>query len=279
MGKDTKIEWADASWSPWWGCTKVGPGCTNCYAEAMAKRWGWDVFGKGKDRRRYSPAYWKKPLKWDVATPGMSVFPSLCDPFDPEVPTAWFGDFLALIAATPNLKWLLLTKRPSKIRLRLKQVVEFYHAEDDDIRHIMAADWLRGSPPRNVAIGVSAENQEAWDDLVPALLNIPAAMRFVSAEPLLWQIDPRSPRLKGSILENLMPVIDWVIIGGESGPNFRCMQIDWMERLATACHQANIPCFIKQDSNRHPGRQGLIPDKLWERKEKPEWLSKEVLKL
>jgi len=262
--KNTKIEWADSTWNPWVGCQ---PGCKNCYAEGWAKRTGRDVFGAGKVRELTSAANWRKPLTWNRQAKDrpMSVFPSLCDPFDKAIPIRWFANMLNLVWRTPNLKWLLLTKRPENVRIRMESAWDIIGAESS--AECQFGDWIdkwmAGKPPRNVALGVSAEDQQRWDERVPVLICIPAAMHFVSAEPLLGKIDRELNGGWG---------LDWVIIGGESGPNRREMDVEHLAVLADECKIGNVPCFIKQDSALRPGQQGRIPDWLWARKERPVWL-------
>lgn len=271
--KDTKIEWADHSWSPWIGCTKVSPGCANCYAEhLMDKRMKRVNWGLGHPRKRTSKAYWNQPLKWDADSleawdammgkgisfaipPRQTVFPSLCDWLDPEVPIEWLADFLALIRRTPNLQWLLLTKRPLLFRRRmnmaLKHELTLTSGEPSN-----GADFIDGwvnktdMIPANVAIGVSAEDQERWDWRVPALLQIPAHWRFVSVEPMLGPINLQFARRASMRLDDhsrqLHASIDQVIFGGESGPGARPCNIEWIRDGVRQCQAAGVAAFVKQ---------------------------------
>lgn len=268
--KDTKIEWADHSWSPWIGCTKVSPGCANCYAEnLMDKRMKRVNWGLGHPRKRTSKAYWNQPLKWqnqfgesygvELMHPPITVFPSLCDWLDPEVPIEWLADFLALIRRTPNLQWLLLTKRPELFRRRMNMALkhELTHTcgEPSD-----GADFIDGwvnktdMIPANVAIGVSAEDQERWDWRVPALLQIPAHWRFVSVEPMLGPINLQFARRASMRLDDhsrqLHASIDQVIFGGESGPGARPCNIDWIRDGVSQCREAGVKAFVKQLGSR-----------------------------
>ena len=226
MGQ-TKIEWtatrrADGTvtpgftFNPWIGCTKVSPGCEHCYAESWDRRFGGDHWGKGKPRRRTSEANWRKPLKWNKAAACMCaqamfgnvghhndcpqaagnrprVFcASLADWLDPEVPIEWLADLLVLIQSTPNITWMMLTKRPEMWRSRMEWALTLL-GEFNGL-HWGHFEWMRrwmykNDPPPNVWIGTTVEDQKRADERVPHLLRIPARVRFLSAEPLLGPID------------------------------------------------------------------------------------------
>jgi protein gp37 len=231
MAENSKIEWTDHTFNPWVGCTKVSPGCDHCYAEGWAKRSG--LVRWGADRRRTSASNWRQPLKWnaEAAKTGARrrVFcASLADVFDNEVPGEWRSELGALIRATPNLDWLLLTKRIGNVRAMLPE------------------DWGAGYP--NVWLGATVVNQEEADRDVPKLLATPAQVRFLSCEPLLGPIDlspylvddvhrmGRAPRME----------IDWVIVGGESGPHARPMHPRWAGSLRDQCFRAGVAFHFKQ---------------------------------
>lgn len=210
MGENTKIEWCDHTFNPWQGCAKVSAGCANCYAEAMMdKRLGKVQWGDAGTRVRTSAANWKKPLQWnrqgmvciDCGTPvtdndcdcgqvgaiGKMRRPrvfcaSLADVFEdrPEL-YQWRIDLMNLINQTPNLDWLLLTKRPENV---MQMLSEIGSGEDGEIG-LLEMDW----PMPNVWIGTSVENQEQADKRIPELLKIPAKVRFLSMEPLLGPVD------------------------------------------------------------------------------------------
>lgn len=250
MSAATPIQWADASWSPWEGCSKISPGCDNCYAEAM-NRWlrkgrNW---GSGAPRRIYSDEHWWKPRRWDEqagkAGKPRSVFPSVCDPFDNEAPEGQRWRFFDLIAATPSLTWLLLTKRIGNVRLMVPDA--------------WIADW-----PANVWIGATVVNQEEVDRDVPKLLRVPARTRFLSCEPLLSRIDlcetfgmwwnqtMQCLEAYGQRFNNrgmrgdAEPGIAWVIVGGESGRSARPFQVEWARDIVAQCRAAGVPVFVKQ---------------------------------
>jgi protein gp37 len=180
MSDSTKIEWADHTFSPWVGCTKVDMSCDHCYAENWAKRSGHPELWEGK-RRRTTSVYWQQPIKWDrqAAAAGVRrrVFPSLCDPFDNKVPKRWRNDLWRCIDETPNLDWMLLTKRPQNIARMLPD-------PDTGVK-----PWGNGWP--NVWFGVSAGDEVDAERNISILLATPAAIRFVSLEPLLEPVDLR----------------------------------------------------------------------------------------
>lgn len=249
MGSDTKIEWAHNTFNPWTGCTKVSPGCANCYAEGWAKRSGIVKWGKGEPRRRTSPANWREPIKWNarVAKAGVrerTFCASLADVFDPEAPQEWRDDLFALIRETPWLDWLLLSKR-------------FGLIHQDTIMLMLPDDWGNGYP--NVWLGTTVENQAMADKRIPELLRTPSAIRFLSCEPLLGpvnlgRIDATSETDPGfSAMQcgpddegPLQTTIDWVICGGESGPSARPMHPDWARSLRDQCAEAGTPFMFKQ---------------------------------
>jgi len=275
--ENTKIEWCDHSWSPWRGCAKVSVGCAHCYAEGLANRFGdsWGGWGKGKPR--VLAKNWGDPVKWNL-TPWIcpvtgamferrdaalnrvrhieprrtTVFPSLCDWLDEEVPIKWLEKFIELIHKTPNLNWLLLTKRPENFIPRLREVQKHCTVDPLDIVDRIDA-WISGDRPHhNVWIGTSVEDQANADRRIPELLKIPARVRFLSVEPMLgpvnldeWAFVDREIHPDGS--ETLLkPIIDWVIVGGESGLKARLCNVDWIRSIASQCAASGVPCFVKQ---------------------------------
>ncbi len=283
MAENSKIEWTDHTFNPWRGCTKVSPGCAHCYAETLSHRnpavlgeWG-----PGRPRIKASPAMWRQPLKWNreagdrefehdseapLHDPGdlapyvrPRVFcASLADWLDDEVPVQWLADLLALIHATPNLDWLMLTKRPQNLNRRI-----FAVWEQDPDRWNWLQNWYHGAAPANVWMGTSVEDQTRADERIPHLLAIPARVRFLSCEPLLGPVDLREPVQIGRrrVMEGILPThvagdvattfkgldgIHWVIAGGESGPHARPMHPDWASGLRDQCAAANVPFFFKQ---------------------------------
>lgn len=258
MAETTNISWCDATFNPWRGCTKISPGCTNCYADAMAKR-NPSVLGKwGPNGTRVvaSDSYWRQPLKWDREARRQGVrrrvfCASMADVFEdrPEL-VAPRERLFQLFLDTRNLDWLVLTKRPESVK---RMSLAAWGRFDDD----------RYTLPDNCWLGVSVENQRYADERIPVLNEIPAAVRFLSCEPLLGPID-FDPNL-----HNLYGRIHWCIVGGESGPGHRPMDPQWLADVARQCDDAGVATFVKQDSGPRPGTQGRIPDHLWALKEFP----------
>lgn len=277
MGIKTAIEWTDHTWSPWFGCAKVSPGCANCYAAGWAHRFK-KAWGRGTERPPTNQ--WDLPVRWNrkaereyralahstaagqpIQFRRPTVFPSSIDWLDEDVPVELFAHFLQLIQATPYLNWLLLTKRPELWRERL---------EKPSLAHLggkaffMLGDWIGGQAPPNVWVGTSVEDQPRADQRIPALLRIPAVGRFLSVEPLLGPVelnlDPvatvkreaakcqaHPEERAGAIAEAWeSPRINWVIIGGESGPGARPCNVEWIRSLVRQCKDASVPAFVKQ---------------------------------
>lgn len=303
MADHTAIEWADSTFNPWMGCTKISPACDHCYAERDTARFGRVGWGPGAARVRTSAANWRKPVHWNTradvfrecagcgwrgdiavraepvafACPACDVVnwrparrrvfcASLADVFDNEVDPQWRDDLFDLIAATPNLDWLLLTKRIGNVT---KLLTDLRDSEPNDRRWGELNAWLHhGRPPANVWLGATICNQaEAVRD-IPKLLAIPAAVRFLSIEPMLGPVDIawafpdtrtgcchrcgfRTNRV-GGICPNDGETLrgdiglDWVIAGGESGPHARPMHPDWVRSLRDQCAAAGVPFLFKQ---------------------------------
>jgi protein gp37 len=213
------------------------------------------------------------------------VFPSMMDWLDPMVPVKWLADFLDLIHQTPNLNWLLLTKRPELWADRMLAVSRTGNREcglssnggqNEKVGHCVAADWLENSfNPKNVWIGVTCEDQTMADCRIPVLITIPARVRFLSLEPLLEPVTLTAVRFGDcglkNVLANRQPAahLDWVIVGGESGDQRRNCGVEAIIHVAEQCQAAGVPCFVKQDCARMPGTQGGIPDKVWKLKQFP----------
>ena len=220
MTQNSSIEWTDHTFNPWWGCTKVSPGCAFCYAESIARRFGGDVWGQGKVRRTFGDDHWKQPLKWNrrATQEGRRarVFcASMADIFDPDGPDSERQRLWRLIERTPCLDWQLLTKRPEAAISMLPH------------------PWL-GVPRQNVWMGTSVEDRKRLTR-IDVLRAIPAAIRFLSIEPLLEDLSPLD--LTG---------IHWVITGGESGKGARPMDADWVRRVRDQCLKAGVAIFHKQ---------------------------------
>ena len=225
MAETTGIAWTDSTFNPWIGCTKVGPGCDHCYAEALDKRHKWGGathWGPGVPRQRTSAENWKKPLAWNRAREkdGKThrVFcASLADVFDNEVPQEWRTDLFRLMAKTPYLTWQVLTKRIGNAKAMLHTML---------LDHVMLP---------NVWIGATIVNQEEADRDIPKLLATPAAKRFVSYEPALGPVD--WTKFRG---------LDWIIIGGESSNAARRFDWEWARSTITHCRIIGARPFMKQ---------------------------------
>lgn len=267
MGADTNIEWCDHSWSPWRGCTKVSAGCAHCYAETLSKR-NPAVLGQwGKGKPRVKAKNWNEPRKWNnrVFAGVVTVFPSLCDWLDDEVPVEWLAEFLQLIHDTPNLTWLLLTKRPELWSDRLHKVVKETHTGVD----YFASEWLDGDAPTNVWVGTSVEDQANADRRIPELLKIPARGRFLSLEPLLGPVDMREVKPLMQQFRSspygwhnwLRQQLHWLIIGGESGPGARPCNVEWIRSLVRQGKAAGVPTFVKQLGANSISEVATVPDR------------------
>lgn len=254
MAENSKIEWCDHTFNPWVGCTKISPACDSCYAEGWAKRTGQAALWHG-ERRRTSEANWQQPLKWNRQAERegrrFRVFcASLADVFDNQVPAEWRSDLWTLIDATPHLDWLLLTKRPQNIAKMIETA-----------RRDLRSQW----PAPRIWLGTTVENQEEAERRIPALLQVPAAVHFLSCEPLLGRVAlidflRPPPALPGRhvSLGNGRWIVDadgshlmwngigWAITGGESGPGSRPSHPDWFRQLRDQCKAASLPFFFKQ---------------------------------
>lgn len=262
--KDSKIEWTHHTFNPWIGCTRVSPGCVNCYAETMmADRYKKVKWGLTGERKRTSADYWKQPHKWnrEAAAAGerRRVFcASLADVFEYKKDQSrdmhsWRTELFSLIRMTPHLDWLLLTKRPELV--------------------FPIAPWFINEIEKypNVWIGTSVETQEYADKRIPELLKIPAVVRFLSVEPLLGSVNlKRIMSENGSAFYDVLTnnrylrytklkdpakkpgKIDWVIVGGESGHNARPMHPEWVRSIRDQCRNADVPFFFKQWGEWYP---------------------------
>jgi len=250
---DTKIQWATKVWNPVTGCTPISTGCQNCYAKRMANRLR-GRYGYPEDepfRVTIHPEKLDEPLKW--RKPQRIFVNSMSDLFHHYVPDNFICDIFARMKFAKQHTFLILTKRPEIMR-------DFFKAWD-------SKNW----PLPNVWLGVTAENQEMADLRIPILLQIPAAIRFVSIEPMLGPIDlsqwfpwdsfrkslpgwKRNPDYKQGL--------HWIICGGESGPKVRPMHPDWVRSIRDQCQTADVPFFFKSWGewayNRQPNKNDLL---------------------
>lgn len=222
------------TYNPWWGCFKVSEECKHCYAEEIAHRYGHQVWGPAvtTSRRFFDEKHWQEPLAWNRQAERenhrRSVFcASMADVYEEHPDIEGERQKLwRLIEITPSLNWLLLTKRPENV--------------------LWMSPWSRNRWPDNVWIGTSVGLQVRAVERVPLLLGIPAAVRFLSCEPLLGPVD----------LSPWISQLQWVISGGESGAGARVMNMDWPRLLRDQCQAAHVPYFFKQVGGRYHSSGG-----------------------
>lgn len=229
MADITAIAWTDSTFNPWWGCTKVAPGCDNCYAAALDRRTGGDHWGDAGPRAM-SVQNWNKPLRWNREAQAAGVrrrvfCGSMCDWTDKNAPDGQLDRLWSLIRDTPWLDWQLLTKRAPNIERSLPH------------------DW--GDGYANVWLGVTVENREHGLPRIDRLRNIPARVRFLSVEPLLEELGDLD--LRG---------IHWMIVGGESGACARPMEAAWAERVIAQSRDQGVSVFFKQWGGRRADKGG-----------------------
>jgi protein gp37 len=242
MGERTAISWTDHTFNPWWGCVRVSPGCAHCYAAAFSKRiLGMDLWKPGAARRSFGQKHWNEPLKWNEQAKADGrqhrVFcASMADVFEvvPMVDGADTRSYIMenerarlwdLISATPYLDWQLLTKRPEKIRNLIRPL------------------W-KTAPNTNVWLGTSVENRATLHRIIE-LRHSKAVVRFLSLEPLIEDLG-----------ELDLDGIQWVIVGGESGPKARPCAIGWLRDIVRQCKAAGVSVFVKQLGSRPTNREG-----------------------
>lgn len=282
MAKITNISWCDSTFNPFIGCQAVSPGCDNCYAKKRVERYGGDFSVRRRTKTWGDPLRWNKQHEDFFAEHGrrQRVFcASLADVFDNEVSPEWRRDLFALIRATPNLDWLLLTKRIGNADRMLAEALSALPLDEQcgtgQWDHAPIAQW----PWPNVWLGATVVNQEEADRDIPKLLAVPAHKRFLSIEPLLGQVDlrylqPGDPPTEINALAGTHGVlrphrgtcarVDWVIAGGESGPGARPMHPDWARSLRQQCESACVPFFMKQMGGTRDKRGALddLPEDL-----------------
>ena len=272
MGSTSKIEWTEASWTPiraWnvatgktgWHCEHVSPGCEHCYSESINRRLGSGLAfkpGHFKDVDVYldekmlaAPLKWRKPRKIFVC--------SMTDLFGEWVPDEWIDQVFAIMALTPQHTYQILTKRPERMREYCGNIQKNGRWLEMEDRALKLGYDPRGQDDTgfawvsnkqflpNVWLGVSVEDQARAGERIPLLLETPAAVSFISAEPLLSSVD----------LREWLPGLSWCIIGGESGPGKRPVNLEWLRSIREQCKAAGVPLFVKQIDKVIP-----IPDDL-----------------
>lgn len=251
----TKIPWTGESWNPVTGCTKISDGCKNCYAESIATR-----FWKGrpfddvqchKDRLDI-PLHWRKARKIFVC--------SMSDLFHPKVPFDFIDKVMAVIGVTNHI-YQILTKRPERMKMyfskegqRLSKTLDVVRKRRKNKKLL----WVRRWPWSNIWLGASISTQADANKNIPILLQIPAAVRFVSIEPMLESVElddmckfpagpPATGYISGSALkEGPYGKLNWVIVGCESGPKQRPCKTEWIRDIVEQCRDSNVPVFVKQ---------------------------------
>jgi protein gp37 len=226
MGDKSAIEWTEATWNPVTGCSKVSPGCAHCYAETLSLRFGWSPKPWTPENAsvnvRLRPDRLDQPLRW--RRPRMIFVNSMSDLFHELIPTEYIESVFEVMRACPQHTFQILTKRPERMR---------------DVVLFALPDQLVELP--NVWLGTSIENAR-FNSRADTLRRVPAAVRFISAEPLLGSLYPlRQPERHLDLTG-----IDWLIVGGESGPNARPMDAEWARELRDACVDAGVAFFFKQ---------------------------------
>lgn len=231
MASATGIQWTDSTWNAWWGCQRVGPGCDHCYAEALDKRTGGAHWGAKADRRRTSATNWNEPLRWQAKADAFEasnghrrrVFcGSMMDIMDNAVPLEWSHEAFARIEQCDRLDWQLLSKRVGNVESRVPP------------------HWLQGQWPEHVGMMITVVTQEEANRDIPKLLRLKAQYGIpwigLSMEPLIERVD----------LYQMPAMIDWVIVGGESGNGSRPFDTTWAADIVTQCASFGVPCFVKQ---------------------------------
>lgn len=256
MSDHSAIEWTDATWNPVTGCSHVSPGCLHCYAETLSPRRGWSkkpwTAQNAAENVVLHPDRLSQPLKWK--RPRRIFVNSMSDLFHEQIPFYFIADVFGVMQRAHWHTFQVLTKRPA----RALEFMQWMEAEDDEVGGNLRdeGDW----PCPNVWLGVSVEDQRRALERIPILLRTPAAVRFLSCEPLLGPLDLGSiGRCSNDCVEgHHQPerTLDWVIVGGESGAGFRKMDPDWARSIRDQCVTAGIPYFFKQWGGRIPKAGG-----------------------
>lgn len=285
MSDKSKIEWTDATWNPITGCTVHSAGCTNCYAMQIAGTWlkhhpsrkgltrevngnhVWTGEVKFNEQWLLQPIQWKRPRDIFVC--------AHADLFHEKVPDEWIDKIFAVMALAPQHRFQVLTKRSDRMRRYMTDLLEGTRRVLSEMSDLGANDtsancaalWgepFQRKPLPNVWLGVSVEDQRAADERIPDLLATPAAIRWLSCEPLLgpvrlfrdqsderhcwltgyWQEIDCTP--DGGIAHGRGPGLDWIVCGGESGRRARPMHPDWARSLRDQCAAAGVPFHFKQ---------------------------------
>jgi len=269
MSEQSAIEWTDATWNPVRGCMKVSPGCAHCYAETFAERFrgvNGHPYEQGFDLRLVpekltEPLSWKKPRRVFVN--------SMSDLFQDGVPDSYIDRVFAVMALAPQHTFQVLTKRAERMHAYLSDpgfglrlggelmgAARGHAGAERIVLEITHRLTVQRQPLPNVWLGVSVENQHFADERIPLLLQTPAVVRFISAEPLLEAMDLRAfvacdhngtcGNGHDCAASRCGRLLDWVIVGGESGPGARRFNVAWARSIVAQCQAAGVPCFVKQ---------------------------------
>jgi protein gp37 len=264
---ETSIEWTDKTWNPVRGCSRVSSGCANCYAIRHAHRFSgpgrpYEGLTVYRERRpggvdwsgtaRFVPEMLSQPLHWKK--PQRIFVNSMSDLFHESLSDEDIISVFNVMRQCSQHAFQVLTKRPERMRdfcrrLRFdgsREKGRMWLADDANGRgyRVMGGSGCSGMPW--VWLGVSVENQKAADERIPLLLDTPASVRFVSAEPLLGHVDLRTATFNGADSFSSLAGLDWVIVGGESGPGARACDVQWIRSIVKQCQDADVACFVKQ---------------------------------
>lgn len=275
MANNSSIEWTEATWNPVTGCTRASPGCDNCYAVTMTRRLA--AMGQGKYKGLVNPGkgHFNGVVKTHNAAldvplrrkkPTVYFVNSMSDLFHKDVPFSFVDKVFAVMALSPQHTFQVLTKRPERMAEYVTGQGGIYNVEG----RIQAGMFAHASefpawawPPPNVWLGTSVEDQERADERIPHLLRCPAAIRFLSCEPLLGPVTVFDVnRSHGVVASGLWPwdLIHWVIAGGEFGARFRPVHADWIRSLRDQCIATGVPFFFKQWGGRNKKKAGRVLD-------------------
>lgn len=285
----TGISWADETWNPVTGCSHVSPGCENCYAESLSRRFGWTskpwAANNAAENVKLHPERLDHPRRWKK--PRRVFVNSMSDLFHGQVPVSFIDEVFARMAVSERHQFLVLTKRPEMMRRYMADggaedriaamADDLFAPVSPELQIALGRGRLCDWPLPNVWLGVSVEDQRRAHERIPILLQTPAAVRFVSAEPLLEEVEffewlgpericCRWPEQGADCGELICPGgngargIDWVIAGGESGPGYRPCDLDWLRSIRDQCQVNETPVWIKQPAG--PRSEMTLPDDL-----------------
>ena len=274
--RKTKIPWAQSTWNPIRGCTKISPGCEKCYAERMAARFAKPgqpyetviADGRWSGNVILSETSLKNPTKW--AKPRLIFVNSMADLFHEGVKTEWIDRIFAVMSLASWHVFQVLTKRPDRMRkylsshdVGLRWAEAAHDMFGDPVVVAKALEWTKNGLP-NVWIGATVEDQERANARIPELVQTPAALRFVSVEPMIGKVSLSFSCFNGADSFGTMPGIGWVICGGENDLHPRLMDYRWAQELKDECVNAGVPFFFKQFSGFKPDKMPELDGRIWQ---------------